>query len=122
MAPGKRKTLGNWGEELAAKYLQERGLSVVARNVFTPYGEIDLVAKKDDVFVFVEVKTRSNFSYGYPEEALTGKKQTHLVESAQYYIQENAQDDTCWQIDVIAIHRKPGTESPEVIWYENAVN
>ncbi len=58
--------------------LGERGFDVVARNIRTRYGEIDLIAQKEGATVFVEVKTRTSRRFGYPEEAVGRKKQLHL--------------------------------------------
>ena len=51
------RQIGAWGERTAADWLCERGYEIIARNVRTPYGEIDIVAKQGDVTVLVEVKT-----------------------------------------------------------------
>jgi len=73
MARGYRKTLGDWGEEVASDYLEKLGYKILARNFFTRFGELDLVAIKDHVLYFVEVKTRSNNSFGFGELAVTEK-------------------------------------------------
>lgn len=115
---GHRQAIGGWGEKVAAGYLQERGYNVLARNVRTPYGEIDIVAEKDGFTVFVEVKTRTSSSLGPPEISVTPKKQAHMLSAAEHYAQQNEIDH--WQIDVIAIERKVG-ETPEIIHFENAI-
>ena len=51
----RNQRIGKWGEQAAADYLKEHGYEIVAGNVRTPYGEIDLIAKKDDFFIFIEV-------------------------------------------------------------------
>ena len=78
-----KQELGCWGEEQATQYLQQNGYEIIARNVRTPYGEIDVVARKDERMVFVEVKTRSTASFGFPEEAVTEEKIVHMIESEQ---------------------------------------
>ena len=50
--------VGKWGEDIAVEYLIKRGREVVARNIRTPYGEIDIITKQGGIIVFVEVKTR----------------------------------------------------------------
>jgi putative endonuclease len=109
--------VGKWGEEQAALYLSQRGYDIAARNVRTPYGEIDLIAGKDGLTVFVEVKTRLSDSGGPPETAVTGRKQGHMMSSAEYYAQEHQLDH--WRIDVIAVQRTAGRT--EVLHFENAV-
>jgi putative endonuclease len=109
--------VGRWGEERAALYLRQRRYDVVAHNVRTPYGEIDLIVRKDGLTVFVEVKTRLSASADPPEIAVTGRKQSHMVASAEHYAQEHDLDH--WRIDVIAVHSIGGRT--EVVHFENAV-
>ena len=118
----KKKELGNWGESYAAKYLEGKGYQILARNVRTPYGEIDIVAEEKNQITFVEVKTRTSKKYGYPEEAVTSNKITHLIESAEFYLQERHHDPNVdWRIDVIAIQVDPGRKTPVLTHYENAL-
>lgn len=113
--------LGGWGERQAERYLVDKGYRVVERNVRTEYGEIDLVAQEGDVLVFVEVKTRSSSTYGYPEEAITEKKEAHLMESAQAYLQANPEGAQDWRIDVVAVRGRAGGQSIEITHFENAI-
>ena len=117
-----RQTLGRWGEALAAEYFPEKGYMVIERNLRTPYGEIDLIARNDGMILFVEVKTRSGDQYGYPEEAITSNKRAHLIAAAQAYMQDISQPDTDWRIDVIAIRKLKASKTPEIFHFENAIN
>lgn len=117
---GKNQALGRWGETVAAEYLVGKGYHIEARNIRTTYGEIDLLATKEGELVFVEVKTRTTLSYGYPEEAITEKKLVHMIESAENYLQEQTDFKGNWRIDVIAIHKRNGKETPEITHFENA--
>jgi len=110
--------IGKWGEEAVAAYLAERGYEVIGRNARTPYGEIDIVAKQVDVFIFVEVKTRTSNKMGLPEESVNLRKQAHMLACAEHYAAENAIDH--WQIDVIAVEGKVGLE-PKITHFENAI-
>jgi putative endonuclease len=126
-----RQKLGRWGESLAAKYLEAKEYTIVARNVRTRYGEIDLVARQEveagkrnqcvATTVFVEVKTRSTSTFGYPEESITVRKRAHMVAAAQAYLQEHAELEGDWRIDVIAIQRLPSGKQPSIMHFENAV-
>lgn len=113
-----RQKIGVWGEGVAAEYLEERGYNVIARNVRTPYGEIDIVVEKDGFTSFVEVKTRTTSSYGPPEISVTPRKLEHMLAAAEHYTQENEIDH--WQIDVIAVEGKPD-KRPEITHFENAI-
>ncbi len=115
-----KKELGDWGERVAARYLQRKGYQILGRKARTEYGEIDLIARQGTATVFVEVKTRSNTAYGYPEAAITANKQAHLLAAAQAYLQANPSLDGDWRIDVIAILRR-GNLAPEIVHFENAV-
>jgi len=110
--------IGKWGEETAAEYLTGRGYEIVARNVRTPYGEIDIVAKQKDSALFVEVKTRTSNKMGLPEDSITPRKRQHMLDAAQHYAAEHEIDH--WQIDVIAIEGKPGS-TPKITYFENAI-
>jgi putative endonuclease len=90
---------------------------VVAANVKTPFGEIDLVCRKDKEYVFVEVKTREDREYGYPEEAITATKFLHMARSAEAYLQEHALESVEWRLDVVAIRLAPN-QDPEIFHFE----
>jgi putative endonuclease len=113
-----RKEIGAWGEGIATDWLAERGYQIVARNVRTPYGEIDVVAQQGDVTIFVEVKTLTSSENFFPEANVTPKKQQRMISVAQFYAGEHKIDH--WRIDVISVEGKPGTK-PIVTHFENAV-
>lgn len=94
---------GRRGEDLAAQALTTYGCDIVDRNWRCAVGEIDLVAREEDAWVFVEVKTRQSKTHGTPEEAVDAAKQGRLLQAAVAYISEHELDDVDWRIDVIAI-------------------
>ena len=110
--------IGKWGEDAAAEYLLKSGLEIIARNVRTPYGEIDIVTKKGDVTVFVEVKTLRSSQNFFPEQNVTARKREHMLAAADYYAAEHDIDH--WQIDVISIEGKP-VSTPKITHFENAI-
>ena len=112
---------GKWGENIAVKLLEARGYFVLQRNYRTPYGEMDIVTRFGEILVFVEVKTRTNRAFGFPEDAITAKKKAHLEATAQAYLQDHPEFNGEWRIDVIAIEKKPGLELPDIEWFENAI-
>lgn len=114
------RKIGMWGEQMAANYLEARGLAVVGRNIRTAYGEIDLVAMDGDELVFVEVKTRTNLGCGEPEEAVTKRKLGHLMQSVEAYLQELEVMPENVRIDVVAILRK-SDQLFDVEWFKNAL-
>jgi putative endonuclease len=115
----KNVDLGKNGESIAATHALANGYNVIAKNVRTPAGEIDLILEKDGTLVFAEVKTRSGYSYGFPEEAITESKLQHMIDAATHYLIElNPIPD--WRLDVISIELYQGKRTQPVIhWIEN---
>ena len=104
----KTKQLGNLGEEMAVKYLKKQGYKILDRNFrYKGYGEIDIIAKREEDLSFIEVKTRKtiNNSPYIPEDNITYFKQKQLIKLAKIYLAKNppAGGDIPWQIDVIAV-------------------
>ena len=114
----RNQVIGAWGEGVAAEYLAGRGYEIVARNVRTPYGEIDIVAKQDDTTIFVEVKTLTSSREFFPEHNITPRKREHMLNAAQHYSDEHEIDH--WQVDVISVEGKPGAQ-PKITHFENAI-
>ncbi|MVM39514.1 YraN family protein [Spirosoma sp. HMF3257] len=80
---------GKQGEAEAAKYLREQGFEIMFRNYRYQHAEIDLIAKKGKLMVFVEVKTRTNLSHGNPEEFVSYTKAKLVMKAAEQYIFAN---------------------------------
>ena len=80
------KLRGDWGEAFAAEYLRKRGYTVIASQYRCRMGEIDLIARKDGVLCFVEVKTRTDTEYGLPREFVGPKKQQRIRAAAAQYL------------------------------------
>jgi putative endonuclease len=87
--PKSKKSFGDYGEKLAAKYLKKQGYRIIDRNYFTPLGELDIIARERDVLCFVEVKTRSDQSYGSGFDAVGPAKRRHLGRAALIYLKRN---------------------------------
>lgn len=84
---------GDMGEVIASKWLEtNKDFNILERNYSTRYGEIDIIARDNEFFVFIEVKYRRGNSYGYPYEAVTLSKQNRIAKSALCYIQEKKYD------------------------------
>ncbi len=101
-----RQEIGKWGEILACKYLEENNYRIVERNFLCRQGEIDIVAKdsKKKELVFIEVKTRSNFKYGNPAEAVNKSKQRCMTQAIKYYIYKNRIQNIPIRVDVMEIY------------------
>ena len=98
-----RREIGDRGEAQAEQYLVGQGYRLVAHNVATRGGEIDLVMQDGKWLVFVEVKARVGLEFGYPEEALTRTKQQHLRAAVFCYLQDHGGMSQPWRVDVVAI-------------------
>jgi len=116
----RKQALGRWGEETAAQYLQANGYTIRERNLHTSHGELDIIAERDGLLVFVEVKTRGSHSFAYPEASVTAGKQAHLLSAAEAYFQQHPECGDTWQFDVIAVEWKPG-QKPEIVHFENVI-
>ncbi len=94
--------LGERGEKIAARHLKKKGYKILERNMHTPFGEVDIVAKINDVLIFCEVKTRTSDAYGSPAEAVNKERRMRYIRSAEYYLQKNGTDFTA-RFDIIEI-------------------
>lgn len=102
--PDLRRSLGNFGETVAAHYLLRQGYTIECRNWRCSAGELDLVARQGEQVVFVEVRTRRCAPPGSAEESITPSKQARLIHLACAYLEAHGLDDTLpWRIDVVAV-------------------
>lgn len=101
-----KQEVGKWGENLACKYLEENNYKVIERNYYCKQGEVDIIAKDDKKkeIVFIEVKTRSNFKYGNPAEAVNKKKRNHIKKVINYYIYKKHLYNIAIRIDIIEVY------------------
>ncbi|MDD4774877.1 MAG: YraN family protein [Syntrophomonas sp.] len=81
-----KKEIGRRGEEMAAQYLKESGYQILCRNFRSRNGEIDIICNRAGAVIFVEVKTRTNTHFGFPEEAVTWTKKGHIRKVALEYL------------------------------------
>ena len=122
MTRNAKKQLGSVGEQLAVRALQARGLSIAQTNYRCAVGEMDIVARAADEWVFVEVKTRRGAQFGSPEEAVNARKQQKLIEVAETYLQEHELHDAQWRIDVVAVEMDARGKLLRIEVIENAVS
>lgn len=117
-------TLGARGEEEAVQYLTSRGYRVLERNWKTKRGELDIVASKNGVIIFIEVKTRlvrvDNPDY-FAEDSIDQSKRRKLRRLGEEYLLRNFPEDTEWQIDVIAVDVTPLGVLHEIRHLEQAI-
>lgn len=106
---------GRDGERVASEFLIGKGYEIVETNYRYKRSEIDIIAKKDHLLVFVEVKTKSYSSFGFPEEAVDTRKAKKVIEGADHYVHENNWKENI-RFDIIAIDNS----KQEVLHLEDA--
>lgn len=97
------KRVGLIGENAAIAYLQDRGYSIIGRNIYTRWGELDIVAKKRNKISFAEVKTKIGLQKGKPYEAFNAVKLQHIKRAIEYYLLKNRLRDHKLSLDVISV-------------------
>lgn len=97
------REMGLFGEAETAKELRRRGYTLLAHSYRCRFGEIDLIAEKDGVLCFVEVKLRSSTGHGLPREFVDGRKQEKLRKTAAWYLAEK-QLDCPMRFDVAEVY------------------
>ena len=113
-----RQRLGLTGESMACAELERRGYSIIQRRYRSRFGEIDIVARDGDTVVFVEVKTKIDFSFGDPAEAVTSHKQRRLVSMAEEYVANHQLHNTLCRFDVVAVDAS--IAPPRIDLYQDA--
>jgi len=109
---------GALGEEAAAELLRKAGYRIVARNHRCSRGEVDVIAEKGDLLVFVEVRTRATAAFGGPEETVGTRKQRRVVAAARDYLAQRRGPPKAARFDVIAV--VDGPAGPALTHFENA--
>ena len=99
--------LGRWGESIAAGYLERSGWRIVARNYRFGRREVDVVARKDGILAFVEVKSRAGDGFGSPLEAITWKKRREIEAVAQHFLATRPVGDVGVRFDAVAVTLDP---------------
>ena len=115
------KKTGDRGEDIASQFLEDNGFRIVHRNFrYSTFGEIDIIAKKDGVLVFVEVKTYKTEEFGEPLLLVNHRKQEKIRKLAQIYMLQKKIEDTDCRFDVIGIKSSKTGADNSVTHIENA--
>lgn len=114
--------LGRWGEARAARYLERRGWTVLARNYRYGRREVDLVVRRGDLLAFVEVKTRAGDGFGVPQEAITALKRREVEAVAADFLRRHRLEHLPVRFDAVAIvvRRGAGRTAVELDHLEDA--
>jgi len=121
----RKKEKGRWGEQFATDILQQRGYTILAHNVHSRYGEIDIIAKDDNEIVFVEVKLRTNTAFGTPEESITKAKKQRILNTIWDYLDKTIaleqKETQNWRCDLFVIEMTEQTTVKRYAIYRNFI-
>lgn len=111
----KARLNGIWAEKKARKYLIKQGLTFIAANYHCRWGEIDLIFKEQEQWVFVEVKSKLNRNFGDAEASYTKSKQQKLHKAIMFWLAEKQMNAelTSFRIDLLAIN------DAQISWHKN---
>lgn len=110
-----KKESGNLAEKKACDFLQKQGLQLITQNFRCRLGEVDLIMRDQEHIVFVEVRSRSRIDYGTPIESVTVRKQTKILKTSIYFLQQrNWLNKVNFRFDII------GVNNNQFEWIKNA--
>ena len=113
---------GKLGEQIGRKYLVDKGYQILQSNFHTRFGEIDLIATKDQKLIFVEVKTKIGDQFGDPEEMIDRRKLAKVQMMAEIFLQKNpqiARQYPAYQIDAVCLVLGPNNEVVRINHWED---
>jgi len=113
---------GKFGEDLARQYLIKKGYEILTSNFRSRFGEIDIIASKNNALIFVEVKLKIGEETGQPEEMINSKKISQIQKMAEIFLQNNsslAKKFPLWRIDAICIVLNPDGSSKRITHWKN---
>ena len=114
----KHNETGVKGEQIAQNFLINKGYTILHRNWCFGKMEVDIIAEKDGVLVFTEVKARKNYHFGFPEEFVNLKKQGYLKSAAEAFTDSNPRYISI-RFDIISVQLENG-EIKEIVHFEDA--
>jgi len=114
------KDIGNYGEDIAEKYLIKNNYIIRERNFRCRIGEIDIVACDEEYICFIEVKTRYDCNFGFPSEAVNKRKQYKLKKLAEFYVYKNNYYNSNLRFDTVEIILNSLNNDHEINLIKNA--
>jgi putative endonuclease len=120
-----KKTVGQFGEELAQKFLIKKGYTIIDANTKVSFKEIDIVARIKNTVVFVEVKTRTTKKFGEAVDAITDAKTDNLKKAVSMYLESHKYPKDCgknnFRIDLIAVDINIDKKTAKIRFYEDII-
>lgn len=111
-----KRKFGNQKESEAIEYLIRDGYEIVQKNYYCKYGEIDIIAKKGDTYIFVEVKSRNNLKFGKGEYSINKKKKNKIYLTAMDYLYKNSLSEFNFRFDGIVFYKNEMKWLKDIIW------
>lgn len=99
-----KRNLGYQGEDVAVEYLMKNKYEILERNFYSIHDEIDIIAKKENEIIFIEVKTRRSLKFGNPAEAVNNIKIKHMKKAARYYLYKTKNEYANVRFDIIEVY------------------
>lgn len=112
------REIGRIGEEATVKYLADLGYEIIERNASTKFGELDIVCKDKDVWVFVEVKSKKGLNFGTPEEMFDRRKYYQIKRLATMYLHGK---EVKSRIDMVAVVLGSSNQVVSLKHYDNVI-
>lgn len=110
-----KREIGGLGEAEAARFLKKRGYKIIEKNFYSPFGEIDIIARDGEYYVFIEVKQRKSEAFGGAAAAVNSHKIKRIRRTAELYLQQH-NITSAVRFDVVLIHGDiAGQKNIEVI-------
>jgi putative endonuclease len=103
-----KNSVGQWGEQHVQQHIKKMGWKIIACNVHSRFGEIDIIARDKKEIVFIEVKSRTDTSFGEPQEAVTKSKFHKMMLTAQGYLLHIKKENAPYRFDVFSVFEKDG--------------
>jgi len=97
------KLLGKRGEKVAVRFLERQGYTILARNYRFKRAEIDIIAQKQNLMLFIEVKLRSSTRFGFPEEAVSEAQAARIALAAEEYLETHDCGNQLIRFDILAV-------------------
>jgi putative endonuclease len=116
-----RQETGRLGEKIARDHLKKKGYRIQELNYRCREGEIDIICRKKNCLVFVEVRTKTGSDFGIPEESITFAKKGKLINTALTYLGKQKKPQELWRIDFIAVEMDNNGKVSRIEHIENAV-
>jgi len=113
------KTRGDHAEKIAVEFLKKNKFRVVQNNYHCRWGEIDIIARYNDILAFTEVRYRKTNCYGHAWETVNTAKQQRIIKTAQTFLLENSKyEEFCLRFDLISLDGD--LNDPDIEWFQNA--